>query len=250
MLSWIAFAIILKMKKYFLHPESIRKLFDHIAPTYDFLNHLLSLGRDIYWRKRVVQELEQLEGWILDVATGTGDMAIKLVQQGCNQRRVMGLDFSKSMLWIARQKIVSKGFSRKIMLGHGDALFLPFKENIFSASLMAFGLRNIVQKKQALDEMVRVVKQGGKVVILEFTLPKNGMIKLLYLLYFEKILPWLGGFFSGDREAYAYLPESVSHFPYSEDYERLLKQSGLKEVSTQKLTFGIVSIISGIKKGS
>lgn len=237
------------MKKYFLHPDSIRKLFDHIAPTYDFLNHLLSLRRDVYWRSRVARELDGIEGWILDVATGTGEMAIKLVQGGCNRRRVVGLDFSKPMLRTAYRKILSKGLSDKIMLGLGDALLLPFKEKLFSASLIAFGLRNIVQKKQALDEMIRVVKQGGRVVVLEFTLPQNGMMKFLYLLYFKRILPWLGGLFSGDWEAYAYLPESVSHFPDAEDYERLMKESGLGEVATQKLTFGIVSIISGIKKG-
>lgn len=237
------------MKKYFLHPESIRKLFDNIASTYDFLNHLLSLGRDIYWRKRAVRELEGMKGWILDVGTGTGDMAIQLIQIGGDRRRVMGLDFSKPMLQTAYQKIRSKGYLNKIMLGHGDALFLPFKGNVFSASLIAFGLRNIVQKGKALDEMTRVVKPGGKVVILEFTLPQNGMMKFLYLIYFQKILPFLGGLISGDREAYAYLPESVSTFPHAEDYERLLKQSGLGEVATQKLTFGVVSIISGTKKG-
>ncbi len=237
------------MKKYFLHPEAIRKLFDHIAPTYDLLNHLLSLGRDIYWRKRASQELDGIEGWILDVATGTGEMAIKLLQMGGDRRRVMGLDFSKPMLRTAYRKIRSKGYLRNIILGHGDALFLPFKENVFSASLMAFGLRNIVQKERALDEMIRVVKPGAKVVILEFTLPQNGMMRRLYLFYFQKILPWLGGLISGDREAYAYLPESVSNFPNAQDYERLLKKSGLRVVSTQKLTFGVVSIISGIKRG-
>ncbi len=248
--SRIAFAIIFRMKKYFLHSESIRNLFDHIAPTYDFLNHLLSLRRDVYWREGVARQLEGVDGWILDVATGTGEMAIKLVQFGKNQRKVVGIDFSRPMLQTAHRKILSKGFSNNIMLGHGDALYLPFKKEVFSASLVAFGLRNIVHKEQALEEMIRVVKPGGKVVILEFTLPKNVMMKHFYLLYFRKILPWLGGLISGDREAYAYLPESVSHFPDPEDYERLLKKSGLGEVATRKLTFGIVSIISGIKKGS
>ncbi|MGB9627931.1 MAG: bifunctional demethylmenaquinone methyltransferase/2-methoxy-6-polyprenyl-1,4-benzoquinol methylase UbiE [Thermodesulfobacteriota bacterium] len=237
------------MKKYFLHPESIRNLFDRIAPTYDFLNHLLSLGRDVYWRKRTVQDLEGVEGWVLDVATGTGELAIKLAQLGGNQRRVVGIDFSKPMLRRAYRKISSKGFLSKILLGHGDALFLPFKENVFSASVVAFGLRNILHKEQALEEMIRVVKEGGKVMVLEFTLPTKGMIKLLYLFYFQRILPWLGGLISGDREAYAYLPKSVSHFPDVEDYERMLKKSGLGEVVTRKLTFGVVSLISGTKKG-
>ena len=153
------------------------------------------------------------------------------------------------MLRRAYRKISSKGFLSKILLGHGDALFLPFKENVFSASVVAFGLRNILHKEQALEEMIRVVKEGGKVMVLEFTLPTKGMIKLLYLFYFQRILPWLGGLISGDREAYAYLPKSVSHFPDVEDYERMLKKSGLGEVVTRKLTFGVVSLISGTKKG-
>jgi demethylmenaquinone methyltransferase/2-methoxy-6-polyprenyl-1,4-benzoquinol methylase len=235
------------MKTYFLHPDSIRELFDTIAPTYDFLNHLLSLGRDFYWRGMAVRELKGLEGWILDIATGTGDVAIEIVSRNDFKRKVFGVDFSEPMISRAHQKLLKKGLSHRITLSLGDALVLPFKENTFTASMIAFGLRNIVKKEQALAEMVRVIKEGGKVIILEFTLPKNGLVKKFYSIYFKKILPLIGGLVSGDREAYTYLPESVRHFQYAENYEELMKKSGLKNVSFRSLTGGVASIISGIK---
>ncbi|MCJ7749032.1 MAG: ubiquinone/menaquinone biosynthesis methyltransferase, partial [Desulfobacterales bacterium] len=194
------------MGTYFLHPDSIRKLFDTIAPTYDFLNHLLSLRRDFYWRKVAVRELKGYEGWILDIATGTGDVAIEIVHQNGYKKKVFGLDFSEPMIRKARRKLLRKGFSQRIALSLGDALSLPFRENTFTASMMAFGLRNMVKKEQALAEMVRVIKKDGKVIILEFTFPKKRLLRRFYPIYFEKILPWIGGLISGDREAYAYLP--------------------------------------------
>jgi len=236
------------MKTYFLHPESIRNLFNNVAPRYDFLNHLLSLRRDVYWRKVAVRELQGLEGWILDIATGTGDVAIEIIHQDGDHRKVFGLDFSEPMIKSARQKLLKKGLSQKIGLSLGDALHLPFRENIFSASIMAFGLRNILNKEQALSEMVRVTKKGGKVILLEFTLPQKGFMRKLYPIYFKKILPWVGGLISGDRGAYAYLPESVLHFQFPENYEELMWKSGLENVSSKRLTFGIASNISGIKK--
>ena len=236
------------MKTYHFHPDSIRKLFDTIAPTYDFLNHLLSLRRDFYWRKVAVQELKGFEGWILDIATGTGDVAIEIVHQNGYKRKVFGLDFSEPMIRRAHRKLLKKGFSQRIALSLGDALTLPFRENTFTASMIAFGLRNIVKKEQALAEMVRVIKEGGKVIILEFTFPKKGLMRRLYSIYFEKILPWIGGLISGDREAYAYLPESVYYFQYAENYEEIMRKVGLKNVGSRPLTGGIASIITGMKK--
>jgi len=236
------------MTTYFLHPDSIRKLFDTIAPTYDFLNHLLSLRRDFYWRKVAVRELKGFEGWILDIATGTGDVAIEIVHQNGYKKKVFGLDFSEPMITKAHRKLLRKRFSQRIVLSLGDALSLPFRENTFTASMMAFGLRNIVQKEQALAEMVRVIKEGGKVIILEFTFPKKRLLRRLYPIYFEKILPWIGGLISGDREAYTYLPESVYHFQYAENYEEIMRKVGLKNVGSRPLTGGIASIITGMKK--
>ncbi len=236
------------MKTYTLHPESIRNLFDNVAPTYDFLNHLLSLGRDFYWRRRAVQELKGLGGRILDMATGTGDVAIEIIRQDGHRRKVFGLDFSHPMIQRARQKVLGKRLSHTITLGLGDALSLPFRDNTFDASLMAFGLRNIVKKEQALSEMVRVIKNDGKVIILEFTFPRKGWMRRLYPIYFQRVLPRVGGFISGDRGAYSYLPESVFHFPSAENYERIMRNVGLLHVSSQSLTGGVASVISGIKK--
>ncbi len=236
------------MKTYTLHPESIRNLFDNVAPTYDFLNHLLSLGRDFYWRRRAVQELKGLGGRILDMATGTGDVAIEIIRQDGHRRKVFGLDFSQPMIQRARQKVLGKRLSHTITLGLGDALSLPFRDNTFDASLMAFGLRNIVKKEQALSEMVRVIKNDGKVIILEFTFPRKGWMRRLYPIYFQRVLPRVGGFISGDRGAYSYLPESVFHFPSAENYERIMRNVGLLHVSSQSLTGGVASVISGIKR--
>jgi len=236
------------MSTYFLHADSIRRLFDTIAPTYDFLNHLLSLRRDFYWRKMAVRELKGVGGWILDVATGTGDIAIKIVQHNGSQKKVFGLDFSEAMIKRARQKILRKGLLQSIGLSRGDAIDLPFRENTFGASIIAFGLRNIPNKEQALFEMIRVIKKGGKVIVLEFTFPRDKLMRKLYPLYFKKFLPWLGGMISGDKGAYAYLPESVTQFPHAEDYEEMLRRSGLEEIRSRRLTLGIASIISGIKR--
>ncbi len=236
------------MKTYSLHPESIRNLFNNIAPTYDLLNHLLSLGRDLYWRKMAVREFRGHNGWMLDIATGTGDMTIEIIRQDGQERKVFGLDFSEPMLRRAREKLSKKGVLRTVALGLGDALNLPFRENTFSGSMIAFGLRNIVEKEQALSEMVRVVRPGGKVVVLEFTFPQKGLMRRIYPVYFKRILPRIGGLISGDRSAYAYLPESVLHFRYAEEYEGLMRKSGLANVLSRQLTGGVASIISGMKK--
>ncbi|MGZ3535946.1 MAG: bifunctional demethylmenaquinone methyltransferase/2-methoxy-6-polyprenyl-1,4-benzoquinol methylase UbiE [Thermodesulfobacteriota bacterium] len=236
------------MNTYRLHPESIRSLFNNIAPTYDLANHLLSLGRDFYWRKKAVQEVKGFEGWILDIATGTGDVAIKIIRQNGHYRKVFGIDFSEPMIKKAQQKVFREGLSQTIALSLGDALFLPFRDNTFSASTIAFGLRNIVKKEQALFEMVRVIKKGGKVIILEFTFPKKGFMRRLYPFYFQRVLPRIGGFISGDRGAYAYLPESVFHFASVENYMEIMRKVGLDNVHSRGLTGGVASVISGTKK--
>jgi len=236
------------MNTYRLHPESIRSLFNNIAPTYDLANHLLSLGRDFYWRKKAVQEVKGLEGWILDIATGTGDVAIKIIRQNGHYRKVFGIDFSEPMIKKAQQKVFREGLSQTIALSLGDALFLPFRDNTFSASTIAFGLRNIVKKEQALFEMVRVIKKGGKVIILEFTFPERGLMRRLYPFYFQRVLPRIGGFISGDRGAYAYLPKSVFHFASAENYMEIMRKVGLDNVRSRGLTGGVASVISGTKK--
>ena len=236
------------MKSYFLHPESVKNLFNTIAPRYDLLNHLLSLRRDVYWRKMAVHELKGTEGWILDIATGTGDVAIEIVHQNGQKNKVSGLDFSETMIRFAHQKLMEKDLLEKIELSLGDAISLPFRSHTFSASIIAFGLRNIVKKEQALAEMARVIRGGGKVIVLEFTLPQKGVMKILYPIYFRRILPWVGGLISGNRGAYSYLPESVLQFRYPGDYEGMMRRVGLENVRSRSLTGGIASIIEGTKR--
>jgi len=236
------------MRNYSLHPESVRRLFDSVAPHYDFLNHLLSMRRDVYWRKMAVRELEGLEGWILDIATGTADVAIEIVCADALGRKVFGIDFSKPMIRGARQKVLRRGLSERIALGLGDALFLPFRENTFCASVIAFGLRNIPDKDQALSEMTRVVQEGGRVIILEFTFPQTWLLKKLYPFYFQTLLPWVGGLISGDRGAYAYLPQSVLQFPNFRTYEAMMRKAGLENVRSRTLTCGIATLLAGEKR--
>lgn len=235
------------MKTYQFHPESIRSLFNHIAPHYDFLNHLLSLKQDVYWRKRAIQELKGYKGWILDIATGTGDGAIEIIRQDGHLRQVFGIDFSEPMIRRAQTKTTQKGLFTNIFLGLGDALALPFKEGIFSAAFIAFGLRNIMKKEEALSEMVRVLKRGGKVVVLEFTFPQVGVMSWFFSFYIKRILPWIGGLLSGNKGAYAYLIESILRFRKIEDYKNLMIGAGLVEISVFPLTGGIVAILTGIK---
>lgn len=192
-------------------------------------------------------ELDGVDGRILDIATGTGDVAIEIVRRH-PERKVFGVDFSEPMIRGAYRKILKRKLLEMVALTLGDAICLPFRDNTFSAAFIAFGLRNILHKEEALSETVRVVKEGGKVIVLEFTFPKNGLIKGLYPIYFQKILPWIGGCISGDRGAYAYLPESVFKFRYAEHYEEMMKRAGLEDVRSRRLTAGIASILSGIKK--
>ena len=173
------------MEKYVLRPDSIRKLFDTVAPSYDFLNRLLSLRRDVTWRREAVGELRGTTGWILDLATGTGDVALEVIRQANGDRRVMGIDFSEAMIRGANRKVLRRRLSGTICLGLGDGVTLPFRDSTFSACIIAFGLRNILEKERALSEMVRVTRTHGKVIVLEFTLPQKGLMKALlpHLLY-------------------------------------------------------------------
>jgi demethylmenaquinone methyltransferase/2-methoxy-6-polyprenyl-1,4-benzoquinol methylase len=201
----------------------------------------------VAWRREAVEELRGTTGWILDLATGTGDVALEIIRQANGDRRVMGIDFSEAMIRGANRKVLRKGLSGTLCLGLGDGVALPFRDNTFSASIIAFGLRNILEKERALSEMVRVTRAHGKVIVLEFTLPEKGLMKKLYPIYFRRILPCVGGWISRDRGAYAYLPESVLTHGRAEMYEKLLKQSGLTRVTSRPLTCGVASLIVGAK---
>ncbi len=227
--------------------EQVERMFDNIAPRYDFLNHFLSLGIDKLWRRRAIKQLKN-QGCkrVLDVATGTGDMAIKIYEiLGCE---VVGTDISDGMLQIGKAKIERLGLTEHINLLQADSIRLPFNDNEFDAITVAFGVRNYEDLEAGLRDMARVLKVGGRMVILEFSKPRKFPIRNFYMFYFRRILPLLGGVFSKDKRAYEYLPESVLAFPDGEDFLEIMKKSGVTPLKTISLTGGIASIYVGQKR--
>lgn len=216
-------------------------MFDNIAPKYDFLNHFLSFGIDIRWRKKAIQLLEKEQPVsILDIATGTADFAIAAMK--LNPKKVVGLDLSKEMLKIGEEKILKKKLNGTIELIQGDSEKLPFEDNIFNAITVGFGVRNFENLEKAISEMHRVLKHSGTVVILEFSKPRKFPFRQLFGFYFMRILPAIGRMFSGNARAYSYLPESVDAFPDGKDFQAVLKKAGFRNLRQISLTFGIASI--------
>ncbi len=225
--------------------ETVKNLFDDIAPRYDLLNHLLSLNIDKSWRRRAVRELEAGQEELLDVACGTGDFAIAAVRTGV--KRVTGIDISAGMVDIGKRKVEALGLSGRIALEIGDSEQMRFPDNAFDAVTVAFGVRNFEYLEQGLREMCRVLRPGGKVVILEFSMPDRFPMKQLYTLYFHRILPLFGGWISGNRGAYVYLPESVMRFPQGKAFLDIMGRSGFVRTARRKLTGGIASLYTGEK---
>ncbi len=225
--------------------ETVKNLFDDIAPRYDLLNHLLSLNIDKSWRRRAVRELEAGQEELLDVACGTGDFAIAAVRTGV--KRVTGIDISAGMVDIGKRKVEALGLSGRIALEIGDSEQMRFPDNAFDAVTVAFGVRNFEHLEQGLREMCRVLRPGGKVVILEFSMPDRFPMKQLYTLYFRCILPLFGGWISGNRGAYVYLPESVMRFPQGKTFLDIMGRSGFVRTARRKLTGGIASLYTGEK---
>jgi demethylmenaquinone methyltransferase / 2-methoxy-6-polyprenyl-1,4-benzoquinol methylase len=224
----------------------VARMFDTISGNYDFLNHFLSLGIDKLWRKKAIKLLEQDHPkLILDVATGTGDFAIQALS--LKPTKIIGVDISEGMLEMGRKKMIEKGVSETIEMRNADSESLPFEENKFDAIIVAFGVRNFEDLNKGLAEMLRVLKPGGRVVILEFSKPTSAIIKPLYQFYFRFITPAIGKFFSRDSHAYEYLPESVNAFPDGQDFTSILNQLGYKNTSCKPLTFGISSLYTGTK---
>ena len=221
-------------------------MFDNISGRYDFLNHFLSLGIDIGWRKRAIDQLRSIQPKvILDVATGTGDFAIAALQ--LNPDQVIGVDISEGMLAVGRAKMKDRRLDHRITLCHGDSENLPFEENKFDALVVGFGVRNFENLEKGLAEMLRVVRPGGKVVILEFSKPVKFPFKQLYNFYFKFVLPKLGRWVSKDNSAYTYLPESVEAFPDGQQFVAILHRLGYKDIACKTLTFGISSLYIGTK---
>ncbi|MBU1168291.1 MAG: bifunctional demethylmenaquinone methyltransferase/2-methoxy-6-polyprenyl-1,4-benzoquinol methylase UbiE [Proteobacteria bacterium] len=227
----------------------IRDMFDTIAHRYDFLNRTLSMKRDVYWRREMVKALNLKKGQhgdVLDVACGTGDVALEAFDQCGKAIGITGMDFSQNMLILAKEKIKQKK-ARTISLLAGNALCLPFGKEQFDAVTIAFGIRNIGDKKGALEEFWRCMKPGGTLAVLELSTPENRFFHALYMAYFTKILPFVGGFFSDNQSAYQYLPESVIRFPDSETFAGIMQSAGFREVHWKKMTLGIVTLYTGEK---
>lgn len=226
--------------------QQIEQMFDNISPKYDFLNRSLSFGIDVWWRKKMMQELKALElNQVLDIATGTADVALATSKLKPNS--IIGVDISEGMLSVGRIKVEKKGLSSLIKLQKADSENLPFSGNIFDAITVAFGVRNFEHLSKGLDEMCRVLKPGGKLVILEFSRPRIFPVKQLYDFYFRYFCPWWGKVISKDNSAYTYLYESVNAFPEGEQFLTIAKQSGFKQLKAQRLTFGIVSLYTATK---
>lgn len=226
--------------------EQVAKMFDNISSRYDFLNHFLSLGIDKGWRRKAVALLRPLNPkQILDVATGTGDFALQALV--LNPEKVTGVDISEGMLDVGRKKVREKNLDKRIELLKGDSENLPFGENKFDAVTVAFGVRNFENLERGLQEIYRVLRPGGQIVVLEFSRPRKFPFKQGYNFYFKAILPKIGRIVSKDKAAYTYLPASVEAFPDGDDFLRILKVVGFKNTQCKALTFGISSIYSGTK---
>ena len=221
--------------------KQIKAMFDNIAPKYDFLNHSLSMGIDKIWRRRAIKLLKDLDcPEVLDIATGTGDLAIAAMK--LNPKRIVGLDLSAEMLKVGEEKVKKKGLDQVISMVEGDSENLPFQDNEFDAATVAFGVRNFENLNKGLVEINRVLKPGGKFMVLEFSNPSQFPFKQIYQFYSTKILPWWGGLLSKDKAAYTYLPESVAAFPEGDAFVAELNKAGFKSLRVWRQTFGIATI--------
>jgi demethylmenaquinone methyltransferase/2-methoxy-6-polyprenyl-1,4-benzoquinol methylase len=227
--------------------NEVELMFDSIAWRYDFLNHFLSFGIDRIWRKKAIKIIERTHkpSLILDVATGTGDLAIASLR--LNPIKVTGIDISNKMLEAGQNKIDRKGLSERIELISGDSEKIDFVDNYFDVAMVAFGVRNFRNILKGLCEMHRVIKPGGLIMVLEFSKPVTFPFRQVYKFYFLNILPFFGRLFSKNRRAYRYLPDSVMSFPDNEVFIMYLNKAGFSNVRQKKLTFGVATIYTGIK---
>ena len=228
--------------------EQVEKMFDNIAPTYDKLNHIMSLNIDRIWRRRVMRIVRRAKAHkIMDVATGTGDLAIAMAKR-VDRTQILGIDLSEEMLAVARRKIEKQGLEERIMLDKGDAENLHMvASNSIDAVTVAFGVRNFENIERGLSELYRTLKPGGKLVVLEFSMPKNRLIRWIYSQYAHRLLPRIGGMISKDKQAYTYLPDSVEEFPAPERFADMLRAVGFCRVKVRSQSFGIAYIYIATK---
>ena len=228
--------------------RQVWRMFDRIAPRYDFLNRVLSLRQDVSWRRRMATFLKGRRNLkLLDLATGTGDQIFFLLDAGANVTHALGLDLAEAMLAIGRRKIAARGLAGRVELRLGDAMAIPAETGTFDVATMSFGIRNVEQTDVALKEIWRVLNPGGRALILEFSVPANRLVRGFYLFYFRHVLPRIGEAVSGDGEAYRYLNQTAETFPCGEAFCELLRQAGFVDVAALPLTFGIATIYKGDK---
>jgi demethylmenaquinone methyltransferase/2-methoxy-6-polyprenyl-1,4-benzoquinol methylase len=249
---WVSLAVNLKMMHDINHrggapKESVETMFNSISGSYDRLNRILSFGTDRRWRRRAIDLIGRhiRPVRILDVATGTGDLAVAALS--LVPEKITGIDISEKMLELGREKIVQLGHSGKIELFKGDSEHIMYPDRTFDAVMSAFGVRNFEDTSAGLKEMFRVLRPGGMIMVLEFSKPAKFPMKQLYSFYFTRILPWIGRRVSGDPGAYNYLPESVMSFPDNEDFLKLLDGAGFINTAQKKMTGGIASIYCGFR---
>lgn len=226
--------------------ESYR-IFDDIAGTYDLLNRCLSMGIDVLWRKRMMRELPKRDKLIaLDLATGTGDVAIELARQN-KVAKVQGLDLSQGMVKLGQQKVFDRGLEGKVDLAIGDGVAVPVPDQSQDVVTLSFGIRNFPDPQLSLKNIHRVLKPNGRALIMEFGLPKNPIVRAFYLFYFRKLLPFVGNLISRHRDAYTYLNKTVEDFPYDQAFMQWMKEAGFKNVRRVSLSFGIAFLYIGEK---
>jgi demethylmenaquinone methyltransferase / 2-methoxy-6-polyprenyl-1,4-benzoquinol methylase len=226
--------------------EEVAEMFNNISAKYDFLNHFLSLGIDKIWRKKAVKMLKEIKPQrILDIATGTGDFAIESLS--LNPKEVVGLDISEGMLEKGREKMIKRKIDHIISMQLGDSENIPYEDNYFDALTVGFGVRNFENLEKGLSEMLRVVRPGGKILILEFSKPKKFPVKQYYAFHSKYIIPFFGKRISKDEKAYAYLPESVAAFPEGREMELILEKLNYKNVKSHLVSGGIATIYAGTK---
>jgi demethylmenaquinone methyltransferase/2-methoxy-6-polyprenyl-1,4-benzoquinol methylase len=231
------------------HVGMVREIFATITGRYDFLNRLLSLRRDVAWRRFAVRKMRFFETFrLLDVATGTADLAIEAVRRHPGIR-VTGVDFVREMLGAGRQKIAARGLTDRIRLLQADAMTLPFPDGSFDAVGIAFGIRNMPDRLRALREMRRVLVPGGRIFVLEMNFPRNSLWQGFFDLYLNRLLPGLARLFSGNPAAYRYLAESILHFPAPQAFLEMMEEAGFRNPERHSLTFGITCLYIASKKG-
>lgn len=227
--------------------EQVREMFDNIAPAYDFMNRAMTFGIDRLWRRKAVGTLsDKPHAEILDVATGTGDLAI-LMANRTDARRITGVDLSEKMIAIGREKIARAGLDHRIHLQTGDSLSLPFPDESFDAVTVAYGVRNFENLLQGYREMFRVLRPGGSVLVIELSTPSSRFVKPFYKLYTRHIIPLVGRIVSKDVRAYSYLPESIAAVPQRLEMTRLMQEAGFANTAFRSLTFGTCCIYTGQK---